>query len=788
MKTRNEELASLADRLLPYLLPVVRQTAQAGSGAGTASLTQHALDGGFHTGTLSWSRVNKAGSSLADMATRNYADLTNRAHVLATNAGLGPDHTIGGATAGHVLRASGAAAAAFAQLQHGDLGGVGPNDHHNRQHGITSASDHTVTGSSWDVIALTGTNTLGVRTPVADTTAGTLEGLLKSNAAGGLELVFLDSAELRNNAGSITLNPTGTAVLPTGSIQKDLGDYNRKWRTLYAAELYVETLVAQDVIATIGGRVTVAPTTTLIADLSSGATTIDVKHNGFVVNEYLYMATAPGGLAQVEVLRITAGPTTITGGFRYTVTRNVDGSGANSWVAGDAVISLGNAVGNGIVEITATSTLLSHLGPSIVTYARSSTATWNSLVATTVQGNLRSFVDYGADEFGFALGNNLTLTPTTGFSGMTADRTNGLRLFNVNFRLYESGAEYLSLTTTSGMVVRAAPSGGIAGNRGITFTDGTNNTGGMWSYYNGADFRSLAIRSGYSGLASQSILDMAAQGTGDRRVTVSTGAVYTQIETGGANGSRITLDATPTGTVRILAGTVTIQDNTAWHAGNDGAGSGLDAGFLYGNGPTASGNRWGVFTTIGSDGVMEIGRYLDFHETDASTADFSSRITSTGGTLLTSGAFTTGGALTTGGQLTVNSGAGLFTWTGGYAVQVSGGSGIYMAAASSGYIYRTAGTLRLAVDGGNVMQFADSGGGSSMFAVFGGSTALYSARITAYGNVHVTGAVTGELYLQTAAGSVPGAAAGFARIALRSSDNALVAVMPSGAVRVLATN
>ena len=44
-----------------------------------------------------------------------------------------------------------------------------------------------------------------------------------------------------------------------------------KIRTLHAAEMYVETLVAQDVMATLGGRVMVAPTTTLIADLSNSA-------------------------------------------------------------------------------------------------------------------------------------------------------------------------------------------------------------------------------------------------------------------------------------------------------------------------------------------------------------------------------------------------------------------------------------------------------------------------------------------------------------------------------------
>lgn len=90
---------------------------------------QHGLDGSDHMGTLSWSKVSKGGSNLADLATRAHSSLTgigandhhNQGHVLATNAGLGADHMISGATAGHVLRASSATAAAFAAIQDGDL-------------------------------------------------------------------------------------------------------------------------------------------------------------------------------------------------------------------------------------------------------------------------------------------------------------------------------------------------------------------------------------------------------------------------------------------------------------------------------------------------------------------------------------------------------------------------------------------------------------------------------------------------------------------------------------------
>lgn len=242
---------------------------------------------------------------------------------------------------------------------------------------------------------------------------------------------------------------------PAGSILKDLGDYNRKWRTLYAAELYVETLVAQDVISTIGGRIMVAPTTTLIADLSSGATTIDVKHNALVSGDYIYMAAAPGGVAQVEAMKITSSATAITGGYRYSVTRNLDGSGANSWVAGDAVADLGGTVGSGYIDLTATSTLHNHLGPTMTIYSRTSTATWNDVKPTVSAGNLRSFVDYSSDKMGLAHGNDLTLSPTGGFSGMTSDNSNGMRLFNTTLSLYTAGNLFLKLDTVTGFTIKS---------------------------------------------------------------------------------------------------------------------------------------------------------------------------------------------------------------------------------------------------------------------------------------------------------------------------------------------
>jgi hypothetical protein len=120
------------------------------------------------------------------------------------------------------------------------------------------------------------------------------------------------------------LQMTNQRLNPAGSGQIDLGDYNRKYRTLYASELYVEVLVAQSVMATIGGRIMVAPTTKLIADVNAYQSYIDVKDNSMFNGDFIRLETAPAGVPQAESMRITSDPATITGGFRYNVLRRVN--------------------------------------------------------------------------------------------------------------------------------------------------------------------------------------------------------------------------------------------------------------------------------------------------------------------------------------------------------------------------------------------------------------------------------------------------------------------------------
>ena len=144
---------------------------------------------------------------------------------------------------------------------------------------------------------------------------GAAASILSTDASGVLTLVTLKTEVLQdrgvtgsiliNPAGDITLDPGGFDVLPYGGYEINLGAINKKYLTIHAAELWVETLVAQDTMATIGGRILVAPTTVLTRNLPAADTTIYVKHNQMVNGDRVYLEA--GG--QVEWIAITSGPT-----------------------------------------------------------------------------------------------------------------------------------------------------------------------------------------------------------------------------------------------------------------------------------------------------------------------------------------------------------------------------------------------------------------------------------------------------------------------------------------------
>ncbi len=324
-----------------------------------------------------------------------------------------------------------------------------------------------------------------------------------------------------------TLSINADHVLPRGNMQVALGDYNRKFSEVHSFELIIDNLVASNVMATIGGRILVAPTIYLNAALAVDSGTVISDYSSLAAGDWCYMAALIDGVPQAEYVRIHSGPsgvgpytysveraanssntttlknamtnvattidlisgsfspddviqladyanskleimtitstgTVITGGYRFNVTRPVTKfawSAAHgvkrltkAWEEGNAIVSTGNAVGDGYIELTSTETLMAQYGPTISITSRSDADVWNGIKELIALGNLRSRVDYGSsDKYGMIIGNDTALTPTSGFKGITADATDGIRLFNVDFKSYNSTVPTAAISTTGNL-------------------------------------------------------------------------------------------------------------------------------------------------------------------------------------------------------------------------------------------------------------------------------------------------------------------------------------------------
>lgn len=228
-------------------------------------------------------------------------------------------------------------------------------------------------------------------------------------------------------------------ILPKANYYGNLGAINKKWLTLHAAELWVETLVAQNTIATIGGRVLVGPTTSLTRDLTSGSTIIYVKHNEMSTGDVVYMEA----MGLVEFMRIVNGPYQTGSEYYYTVTRNLDGTGANDWFSGDAIFNTG-VPGEGFIDLYSLHGIKSgtQYGPAIVGNVRNS-ATYNDWSEHWAIGNLSGLYGYTSNTFGAAFGKYANNT-----NNITTDSTYGIRFRNYNTVLASWNGSTITLGET----------------------------------------------------------------------------------------------------------------------------------------------------------------------------------------------------------------------------------------------------------------------------------------------------------------------------------------------------
>jgi hypothetical protein len=336
-------------------------------------------------------------------------------------------------------------------------------------------------------------------------------------------------------------------AFPSTTYHGNLGKPTAKWLTVNAAELLVETLVAQDTVATIGGRILVGPTTTLTADIDGTVTTISVKHNTLTSGDVLYLEAA----GKVEYMTVTSGASG-AGPYTYSVTRNIDGSGGDTWSAGAAVFNT-RQTGYGLIDLYSNYQIgnASGLGPTICGDVRTG-ATYNALSARWCAGNLRDRFNYGANTvYGFAAGDPAG-------THITADATNGFRIRNGTTDLFKadaSGNLALSGNLTasgSGSFVAGHLTLGTGGvsvpmttawydDRAYRFTSTWGGTHGLGSYEDGTNritFVSLTSQPASSAsAASTGVVTLNAQGVQANSAIYTGGASISLYGSGAAAGA-----------------------------------------------------------------------------------------------------------------------------------------------------------------------------------------------------------------------------------------------------------
>lgn len=396
------------------------------------------------------------------------ADLGLAEHVLATTAGLGAAHTVSGLTVGQVLRATGATGAAFAAIQAVDLPDLSGTYMAVAGHTLALHEGLGLVPQTRSVIAgngLSGGGTLaadrtlavalktasglevdGTGLAVADGIAGaglTISGKVLAVGAGAGVTVAADAVavdfatatpaavgltgavgtagksarEDHAHALDLTIAPTWTgahtfqATLTTRTIAPeltdtyDLGSSTRLWRKGYLSEMDA-VLFAENTITLLGGWLIVSKDEgTIAADVAAGDTTVDFGKAMTTGHFVVFRA-----VGQVEYMQVGA----VASGNRYNVTRNLDGSGANSWAAGVPFLVLGTT-GDGRIELNAYDT------PRINILTQG--ATYNAQTELARWGDLNGNWGYATATYGFALGEYAASK-----ANLVWDPTNGLRL------------------------------------------------------------------------------------------------------------------------------------------------------------------------------------------------------------------------------------------------------------------------------------------------------------------------------------------------------------------------
>ena len=176
------------------------------------------------------------------------------------------------------------------------------------------------------------------------------------------------------------------SITPAATDTYDLGSSSRLWRKGWLSELD-SVIFATNTVTLIGGWFRIGKGEGIFpADVSNVAATIDFGQT-MTTNDFVEIRAA----LQVEYIQVGS----VVTGTTYNVTRNLDLSGANTWVAGTPY-SIRGYTGNGYIDLNGYDT------PRIQIFTQG--ATYSAQIEQSRLGDLNGNWGYVAATYGMALG------------------------------------------------------------------------------------------------------------------------------------------------------------------------------------------------------------------------------------------------------------------------------------------------------------------------------------------------------------------------------------------------
>lgn len=173
-----------------------------------------------------------------------------------------------------------------------------------------------------------------------------------------------------------------------------LGTDTLWWHSLFVGEIRAAILVAEEQIATVNETWFIGAGSMVLNDVGVGTTAFVVGHNNMQVGDYLVLKDLNDlGLGDVEIVKVTAGPTATTfngeDAFDITVLRAQGGFSAKDWGENTAFQNTYGTAGKGFWEFYARQSYVSDTtsGPAGVAWQRTGTGALD-LAVRFMAGNL----------------------------------------------------------------------------------------------------------------------------------------------------------------------------------------------------------------------------------------------------------------------------------------------------------------------------------------------------------------------------------------------------------------